>query len=77
MVSIFQNVKKIIKNKNELVPNIYTEQTYDKIYNHDNEFIMNLSTKNYCGFTSLCSNFDNSNYIVLSTFFSYKIYYVK
>ncbi len=77
MVSIFQNVKKIVKNKNELVPNIYTEQTYDKIYNHDNEFIMNLSTKNYCGFTSLCSNFDNSNNIVLSTFFSYKIYYVK
>jgi len=77
LISIFQNSKKIIKNRNELIPNIYAEQTYNKVYNNDNEFIMNLSKMNYCGYTALCSNFDNSNNIILSDFFNYKIYNVK
>ena len=47
-----------------------------KIFLKD-QFIMQLNKNDYCGFAKLCSNFDNSQKILLSNFMDYKIYKIK
>ena len=76
VVASFQNFKKIIKNSDNLIPKIYAYQNNQKIFLKD-QFIMQLNKNDYCGFAKLCSNFDNSQKILLSNFMDYKIYKIK
>ncbi len=76
LIASLQNLKKIVKNNDQMIPYLYDDQNHIKIYDKNN-FVMHLNNQNYCGLTPLCSNYNNSKNIVIDKFLNYKFYKIK